>query len=327
MANKQTTPPPAQGVRLQWQDVPSKVRAAVEERLGSPVVTVQSQPTGFSPGVAARLLTADGRRVFVKAVGREPNPDTAGIHRREAKIAALLPSTTPVPPLLWSYDDEADTGWIVLAFADIEGKHPAQPWQPDELKRVLDAMVAMSAALTPSPVAIGMVPTTSDHFVRDINGWQKLRQADAAQLDKLDAWSARHLDALAKVEAGVSAAVTGNTLVHMDIRADNMLLTPDQVWIVDWPHAAIGAAWVDMICFAPSVTMQGGPPPEDILAHHPASRTANPDDITAAVVATAGYFTYKALQPPPPGLPTVRAFQAAQGIVAREWVMQRTGWR
>src|SRR5262249_39703626 len=156
----------------------------------------------------------------------------------------------------------ADTGWIVLAFVDIEGEHPAQPWQSDELRRVLDAMVAMSAALTPSPVPFGMIPTASDYFVREINGWQKLQSADAALLEKLDTWSRHHLDELAKIEATVSAAVVGNTLLHMDIRADNMLLTPDQVWIVDWPHVGIGAAWVDMICFAPSVTMQGGPAPE-----------------------------------------------------------------
>jgi len=38
------------------------------------------------------------------------------------------------------------------------------------------------------------------------------------------------------------------------------------------------------------------------------------------VAAVAGFFTSRALQPPPPGLPTVRAFQAAQGEVTRRWV-------
>jgi len=33
-----------------------------------------------------------------------------------------------------------------------------------------------------------------------------------------------------------------------------------------------------------------------------------------------GDFTSQALLPPPPGLPTVRAFQAAQGQVARSWL-------
>jgi hypothetical protein len=75
------------------------------------------------------------------------------------------------------------------------------------------------------------------------------------------------------------------------------------------------------------VTMQGGPPPEEVIARHPACPLADPDAITAAVAALAGYFTHRALQPPPPGLPTLRAFQEAQGAVAREWLAQRTGWR
>ena len=84
--------------------------------------------------------------------------------------------------------------------------------------------------------------------------------------------------------------------------------------------------WLDVICFAPSVTMQGGPPPDDVLARFPAAKTADPHAITAVIATIAGYLTYRALQPPPPGLPTVRAFQAAQGVVAREWLAARTGW-
>ena len=55
------------------------------------------------------------------------------------------------------------------------------------------------------------------------------------------------------------------------------------------------------------------------------STAAESDAVTAAVVAIAGYFTYQAVQPPPPGLPTVRAVQDAQGVVAREWAARRTG--
>jgi hypothetical protein len=39
----------------------------------------------------------------------------------------------------------------------------------------------------------------------------------------------------------------------------------------------------------------------------------------------AGFFTRQALLPPPPGLPTLRAFQRAQGEVARAWLARRAG--
>src|SRR4051794_29303188 len=73
-------PPPAHGVRIEWQALPEHVHAAVEQRLGSPVVSAASQLSGFSPGVAARIQTADGRRIFLKAVSPVPNPDSPAFH-------------------------------------------------------------------------------------------------------------------------------------------------------------------------------------------------------------------------------------------------------
>jgi aminoglycoside phosphotransferase (APT) family kinase protein len=295
------------------------VRAAIEGWLGASVIAAETQPGGFSPGVAARVRVANGRRVFVKAVGPELNPDSPRIYRQEARIVAALPATAPAPRLLWSYD-EGPEGWVALAFEDIEGWNPAQPWRSEELDRVLDAIVALSAALTPSPI---QVMSADEKFTRGFRGWQRLRDAPSPHLD---AWSTRHLSALAALEAAAPAAVRGDTLLHFDLRADNMILTPERVYLVDWPWACIGAAWVDLIGFAPSVAMQGGPDPDVLLARHPAARSAEAKAITAAVAAIAGYFTWHALQPPPPGIPTVRAFQAAQGVVARHWLAQRTGW-
>jgi hypothetical protein len=144
-------PPAAAGVRADWPQVPGRMRTAVEDRLGSKVESATSSPGGFSPGVAARLRASDGRRVFVKAVGPEPNPGFPAAHRREVKIAAALPPDVPAPRLLWSYD-EGEDGWIVLAFEDVEGRKPEEPWRPDELDRVLDALAALAGLLTPSPL-------------------------------------------------------------------------------------------------------------------------------------------------------------------------------
>jgi aminoglycoside phosphotransferase (APT) family kinase protein len=318
-------PPPAHGIRVDWQAVPTRIHRAVEAWAGCAVAHAASQPTGFSPGVAARLRMADGRTVFVKAIGPVPNPEAPSFHRREGRIVAALPPTAPVPRLLWSYD-EGDGGWVVLVFENVDGQHPAQPWRTTELDRVIDALAAMAALLTPSPLPSGAVRRASDTFARSLRGWQPIRDAPSSHIGRLDAWSARHLDGLADLELSAVVAVGGETLLHFDVRADNMLLADDRVWFVDWPHACVGAAWVDVVGFAPSVTMQGGPPPEEVIARHPACRTADPDAITATVAAVAGYFTHQALQPPPPGLPTVRAFQAAQGVVARKWLAQRTGW-
>jgi aminoglycoside phosphotransferase (APT) family kinase protein len=315
-------PPAAAGVRPSWEEVPGRVRAAIEARLGGPVESATSLSGGFSPGVAARLETQDGRRVFVKAVGPEPNPDSPAAHRREAEIAAALPPSVPAPRLLW-FHDEGEGGWISLAFEDVDGRNPAEPWRPEELDRVLDALTALAGLLTPSPLPQKRIGGPKDWPIVAGGHWRKLAEEPPARLDN---WSARHLDRLAELEAKAPAAAAGDTLLHLDLRADNLLLTPDRVVVVDWPHARAGAPWVDGLFFAPSVAMQGGPPPEELLSRYPPARSADPDAITAVVCAIAGFFVGEGLQPAPPGLPTLRPFQAAQGEVARRWLALRTGW-
>jgi aminoglycoside phosphotransferase (APT) family kinase protein len=315
------TPPPAEGVRLQWDEVPEVARRAFADWAGSPVVAVLSQPSGFSPGVAARVRLSDGRGMFVKAIGPKPNPDSPAFHRMEARIVSALPAGVPAPRLRWVYDEN---NWVILAFDEIDGHHPAQPWRDDELQGILDGMVSLAGVLTPSPLRAGEVRTLGEQLATRIRGWQILRDAPP---DGLDEWSRRHLDELAYLEARAPAAAIGDTLLHFDVRADNILIGPDgRVWFVDWPHACVGAAWFDAVAFAPSVTMQGGPPPEEALARYNGTRAADPDNVTACIATVAGFFTRTTLEPPPPGLPTVRAFQAAQAIVAREWLTRRTGW-
>jgi hypothetical protein len=86
-----SNPPPAEGVRVHWEQLPPFVRREIEERIGERVVRSITQPGGFSPGMAARLTTAGGREVFVKAVSERANPDAPQMHRREAEVVAALP--------------------------------------------------------------------------------------------------------------------------------------------------------------------------------------------------------------------------------------------
>lgn len=304
-------------MRLPWTAIPAELRAQVEEHLGGRVVCAASQPGGFSPGVAARLRLDNRGRAFVKAVG-DINPDSPDIHRAEARIAAALPASTPAARLIGSIDS---SGWVILLFEDIAGWTPTMPWQPSELDRVLTAMTDLARELTPAPID---APQVSTRFKALGAGWHRL--ADAGPTPDLHPWAAAHLDELAGLEAGWAAAATGTSLVHADIRADNILLTQDRVVFVDWPWASHAAPWFDLICMLPSVEMQGGPPPEQILARHPLAQEADPAAITAVVAALAGMFVWLSGLPPPPGLPTLRAFQRAQGEIAVGWLQARTGW-
>ena len=310
--------PTARGNRASWESLPTQVRTAFEDWLGEPVIAAQTQLGGLSPGAATRILAASGRRVFLKAVGPTPNIRSPGFYRREAAIVPLLPASVLSPRLLWSYD-EGEEGWVALAFEDIQGRQTTLPWIPAELDRVVACLVELTDALTPAPMSAEQVGLAESWGVVTSSRWMRL----AEQADRLDDWSRQHLDVLVILEADAAAAVAGDTLLHLDLRDDNLLLTPDEVMVIDWAHARIGAPWLDIVLMAPSVAMQGGPDPETLIARHPATRSANPADITAAIVAIAGSLTYGGLQDPPPGLPTLPAFMAAQAAEACRWLQTR----
>ena len=291
------------------------MRDAIEERIGGHVVEAVTQSGGFSPGLAVRVRTSDGRRCFVKAVSELANPDTPNMHRREAEVVAALPPEAEVPRLLWSYDEE---GWVALGFEDIEGRMPAQPWRRDELRLVVDGLERLHEVLTPSPIASA---SAADGFAGLIKGWEELSDSKAA----LDDWSSRNFERLIDLEAKAPAAVAGRTLLNFDVRADNILIAGEHVYFVDWPWARIGAPFAEWLALAPSVYMQGGPKPEEVL------RMASLDAvdggaINAVIASLTGYFLAHSHRPPPQGIPTVRAFQAAQGAIALDWLRERVAW-
>lgn len=314
---------PARAQRPEWGDIPQPVREGIEELAGGKVVRAVSHVGGFSPGLAARIELADGTKLFVKAASPSPNAETPQIHRSEARIAAALPTEASVPRFLGAYDDGT---WVALLFEYIDGRPPRLPWEHEELTRVLDALGRLSRTLTPSPVR---APPIREKHAGYLQGWRRIltEQGKAGTLlAGTDPWIRKHLSALAEMEANWPNIAQGSTLLHADIRADNILLTPTRVYFVDWPWACIGAPWIDLMAMLPSVYMQGGPPPWDVFDVHPLAEGVPPDAAATYLCALTGYFLWSSLQPPPPGLPTLREFQRAQGDRALEWLKRRTGW-
>jgi Ser/Thr protein kinase RdoA (MazF antagonist) len=229
------------------------------------------------------------------------------------------------PDLLWSHDDGT---WVLLGFASVHGRTPETPWRPDQLARVLRAVGELADGGTPSPPAL---PPLREELAATMSGWRSLAD-DGAATDRalaavgpLGAWVQTHLDELCALEAAGPDAATGSTLVHNDLRADNVMLDLDdeRVWLIDWPHAGgQGARWFDLLGMLPSVAMQGGGDPAEHFWSHPNSRGADRDAVRATLAGLAGYFVHGSVQPPPPGLANLRPFQGAQGVAALEWLQR-----
>src|SRR3954453_13265471 len=116
--------------RLEWAHLPPMVRRLVEQHLGAPVVSAESQGGGFTPGFASRLTAENGARLFVKAASKKAQRQFAASYAEEARKVALLPPAAPAPRLVWTHEDAL---WIVLAFDCVDGRPPRRPWREREL--------------------------------------------------------------------------------------------------------------------------------------------------------------------------------------------------
>ena len=310
----------AAGRRISWNELPARVRGGVEDILGATVVEAAGQAGGFSPGSADRVRMADGRRAFVKAAGATPNPRAPMIHRREIEVTAALPPPTPAPRLLGSYDDG---DWVALVLEDVPGRAPATPWRAAEAGRVMAALAGMAAALTPAPLIGGDAPG-GEIVAAGATAWERVA---ADPPPGLDPWAAAHVELLAACAGRADAALAGDTLCHLDVRADNLLIGSDgRVTVVDWPWASPGPPWLDSLLLAVNVRLYGGDvDAEALLASSPVTAAADPADVTAVLAGLAGSFADLARQPAPPGLPTLRAFQQAHADALIPWVRARLG--
>jgi len=211
--------------RLLWPELPPTVRDAIGEIAGAPVVSALSQPGGFSPGSADRLALADGRRVFAKAVSSGQDPQSPEIHRREILRAGALPPDAPAPRLLGAYDDG---DWVALVLEDVEGRHPAEPWTTPDLTACLEALDRLAETCTPNPMPDA--ETAPDKLREMFAGFERV----AADPTGVHPGAFDHLAELRALASGAADAVAGDTLVHLDIRADNLLIEPDgRVVIID----------------------------------------------------------------------------------------------
>ncbi len=303
--------------RPTWPELPPPVRTAVEARLGAPVTGWTSHDGGYSPGLASTLRTAAGP-VFVKAVDGS-HEFAAGAYRAEAARHAVLPSGAPTPRLRWSLE-VPDAGWVALAFDVVAGRAPRTPWRDDELSAVVD----LARRVAEHEVAAGTLPEAGDQLPQGF--WARLADERPASLGTYDPWVAANVERLARLETALPEATRGRRLQHGDLRGDNVLLRRDGTAVaVDWPYAFRGAAFCDLVAMLPSVRVEGGPEPQDELARHPLPRGTDDEAVTCYLAVLTGFFVHSSLQPPPPGIPHVRAFQRVQAEVCVPWLRHRLG--
>jgi Phosphotransferase enzyme family len=299
--------------RPRWGDLSSSQRRTIEEVVGSAVVRADNCPGGFSPGFASRLMLADSRQVFVKAMDLGTWPDEGDTYRREILIAGALPPVVPAPRLLASAQTDA---FVVLAFEALDGVQPRQPWDRRELDRVCDVLDGLTTIEAPEALL-----TQEDH--PRLGGWAKIATDDLALagLATRFPWASARIDDLVAWEQRGRDAAKGRSLTHFDLYAHNLLLTPSGTFVVDWPHARPAAAFVDTVMLLS--TAHDGNDSERRWQQRAVRDLADPDDVTAVLVAHAGFCAAGAVWPPTRGLEAITAAKAELARGALGWLTRR----
>ena len=108
-------------------------------------------------------------------------------------------------------------------------------------------------------------------------------------------------------------------LLHGDLRSDNLRFTHSRLYLFDWPALIVGRPELDLVAFAQSVTVEGGPVPEQILAWYGEKRALEPAAVDSALAWCISFFARRAWEPELPELPRLRRFQRQQLAVLLQW--------
>lgn len=299
-------------VRLDWRFLPPDLRSWIEGKCGSRVVASHSQDAGFTPGFASVLVCEDGSRHFVKAASAKAQRLFADAYREEGRKLAHLPATVAAPPLRWMLDDD----WVVLGIEHVDGRNPRRPWRREDLDVVMDALEATAAELTPAPPGLRLDPFAVE-FGPMADHWAHVRASrpDLPHLDEAEALAARF-----------DEATRGTTVVHTDVRDDNVLIDTDgKAWFCDWNWPVAGAAWLDSF-FALFGPRGDGVDVEAVIAERALLRDVPPEHLDIVLALLTGYFLRQGDLPVPAASPHLRDHQAWHGQVCWDWLCERRGW-
>jgi hypothetical protein len=299
--------------RLQWNELRSPIQRTIERIAGGPVAAARNMAGGFSPGLASLLRLANGDLVFAKA-SSELWPIETDFCRTEARVAAALPRSIPAPRLRGAADDGQ---WVVLVFDGLRGRAPGRPGQVADITKAVAMLADLAHAGSPSPLVLGR-----DH--PRLGGWRRSAE-DAAwlrRLPELSPWAQRRLDRLIALEDRGLEVAQGDSLVHFDCYPHNIVMTPDQIYLVDWPHARVGSPLIDLVCLLASVAADGLNP-ESFARGHWLFQETDSQAIDALVAAHAGFCLAGALPPSPVGRRPIADEKRRLGRGSLAWLSQR----
>ncbi len=285
------------------ESAPSQIYAdRVSRLMGERPVEWRRVNRGYTPAERWVIRFEGGRSAFVK-VGT--SVDTARWLRAEYGVYSRL--SAPFMPCMLAWEDgEAP----ILILEDLSSARWPPPWSPQLVDRVLYTLAQVSA----SPVPEGLPALESFRGDR-LAGWTRVAEDPAPFLSLRlcsSEWLAAALPQL--LEAAEDAELSGDSLLHFDVRSDNLCFAGDRTLLVDWNSACRGNPRLDVAAWLPSLCAEGGPEPWEIMPDEP-----------ELVALLGGYWAARAGLPPPQPGSRVREVQLSQLRVALPWAARGLG--
>jgi Phosphotransferase enzyme family len=248
-----------------------------------------------------RVELDDGRAVFVKLA---LDDDAARWLRDEHRVYSALEA-----PFLAGLVGWHDAAVTFLVLEDLSGARWPPPWREGDTDAVRETLAAVADAAPPPGV-----PLLEDWRER-LDGWRLVAE-DPEPLLSTGLCSRSWLDAALPelCEAAATCDLSGASLIHGDVRSDNLCFRDGRVILVDWNQACVGNSLFDLVAWLPSLRLEEGPDPWEVV-----------DDTGGLATLVAGYFASRAGLPTPPTAPRVRPFQRAQAEVALPWAARELG--
>jgi Ser/Thr protein kinase RdoA (MazF antagonist) len=261
-------------------------------------VRYDPRPGGYSTADRYRVSLADGRHVFVKSATA---PHLAGWLRREHEVYASLEGG--FIPRLEGWDDDGTRPLIALE--DLSGADWQVGWDAQRVDAVRASLDELARSAPPPGTA-----AVREGFAELFGRWTVVADDPEPFLStglRTRGWLEERLPAiLAAVE---SAPVDGDDLCHLDVRSDNLCFRDGCAVLVDWNWLSRANADLDLAAWLPSLAVEGGPLPWEVLP-----------EAGALAAFIAGVWAAVVGLPPPETAPTVRALQRAQLAVALDWI-------
>ncbi|MCS6800351.1 MAG: aminoglycoside phosphotransferase family protein [Chloroflexota bacterium] len=276
-------------------EVPRALIEAAGRFLGAAVRETVLSTAPFSVRPVLRLFLDDGRTVILKTgapipASSDPSFRWADLVERETWMYERAGIAPTIRPQLLGAVEAA--GWRGLLLEDLTGFTMPPPWTPHAIDSCARALAILHRSAPPA-----FIPDDWHGRDRPQPYFDRIAARRRAQGDLPATCTAEWWDWFERARPQLEAAYLAlfgpgrKTLVHNNVRSDNLFLRRGETVLIDWDHAILGTPAYDSVYWALGVEREGGGPASAAHARYEAiAGPVSPDDVFGVLAFWTGYF-------------------------------------